>query len=231
MIVFDPISHSYKNEFTGEVYISATTLIHKYKKPFDAKLMSERVAKKEGVTPEEIQSRWKVENNKSKDYGTELHAVIEDYLKTGNVSSDYTDFVQAYIDLGVVTRKDELLVEHKMYSHEYKVAGTADIIRLEKNGGFSVFDLKTNKKFNYYNQYNEYLLSPLQHLTASEYSIYGIQLSLYAYMYQNHTGRRVNSIGVTYYDRNTNAFTYHPMSYMKYEVKALLDHFKDNEIR
>jgi len=230
MIVFDPISHSYKNEFTGEVYTSATTLIHKYKKPFDVKLMSERVAKKEGVTPEVIQSRWKTDNNKSKDYGTELHAVIEDYLKTGVVSPDYTDFVQAYIDLGVVTRKDDLLVEYRMHSHEHKIAGTADIIRLDKNGGFSVFDLKTNKKFNYYNQYNEYLLSPLEHLTASEYSIYSIQLSLYAYMYQNLTGRRVNNIGVTYFDRNTTKFTYHPMSYMKYEVKAILNHFSNHEI-
>jgi hypothetical protein len=228
MIVFDPISHSYKNEFTGELYTSATTLIHKYKKPFDAKLMSERVAKKEGVSAEEIQQRWKTENNKSKDYGTELHVVIEDYLKTGKVTAEYTEFVQAYDDLGVVTRKDDLLVEHRLHLHEYKIAGTADIIRLEKNGGFSVFDLKTNKKFNYFNQYNEYLLAPLQHLTASEYSIYSIQLSLYTFMFQNLTGRRVNSIGVTYYDRNTKAFSYHPMSYMKHEVKALLNHFTNS---
>jgi PD-(D/E)XK nuclease superfamily len=225
MLVFDPISHTYKNEYTGESYISATTLIHKYKKPFNAALIAERVAKKEGVSAQEVQARWKADNDKSKDYGTELHAILERYLKTGVVESDYTDFVQAYIDLNIVSRKDDILVEHRLHSHEYKVAGTADLIRHEKGGGFSVFDLKTNKKFNYSNPYNEYLLAPLQHLTASEYSIYSIQLSLYAYMYQNLTGRQLNSIGVTYYDRNTKKFTYHPMPYMKSDVKNLLEHY------
>jgi len=226
MLIFDPISHLYKNEFTGELYISATTLIHKFKKPFDSDLMAKRVAKKEGTTAEEVQARWKEDNNKSKDYGTELHAAVEQYLKTGIIGDQkYQEFIQAYLDLDVVSRKDDLLIEHKLHSHEYKIAGTADLIRLEKNGGFSVFDLKTNKRFNYHNQYNEYLLPPLQHLTASEYSIYSIQLSLYAYMFQNMTGRRVNSIGVTYYDRNTKKFTYYPMSFMKYEIKAILDYY------
>jgi hypothetical protein len=226
MLVFDPVSHSYKNEFTGEFYTSATTLIHKYKKPFDTEKMAARVAKKEGITVEEVKAKWKEGNDKSKDYGTELHTVIEQYLKTGIVESSYTDFVQSYIDLDIVTRKDELLVEERLYSHEYKIAGTADIIRNEKDGGFSVFDLKTNKKFNLYNPYNEFLLAPLQHLTASEYSIYSLQLSLYAYMYQHLTGRRVNNIGVTYYDRNINKFFYYPMPYMKFEIKALLEHYR-----
>jgi hypothetical protein len=229
MLVFDPIAHSYKNEFTGELYTSATTLIHKFKKPFDSAAVASRIAKREGSTAEEVQAKWKKENDKSKDYGTELHSVIETYLKTGVVKPEYATFIQSYVDLNVVSRKDELLVEHQLYSHEYKIAGTADLIRVEKNGGFSVFDLKTNKKFNLFNQYNEYLLHPLDHLTASEYSIYSLQLSLYAFMYQNITGRKVNNIGVTYYDRNTENFIYYPMTYKKYDVKTMLEYFVNNK--
>jgi hypothetical protein len=228
MLVFDPATHSYKNSFTGEIYDSVTRVIHRYKKPFDSESAAKRVARREGVTVEEVQARWKTDNDKSKDYGTELHAVIEDYLKKGTFSPVYTTFIQAYLDLDILTRKDDLLVEERLYSHEYKLAGTADVIRLEKNGGFSVFDLKTNKKFNLCNQYNEYMLSPLDHLTASEYSIYSMQLSTYAYMYQNITGRRVNNIGVMYYDRNTESFTYYPMTYKKHDVLAMLNHYLNN---
>jgi hypothetical protein len=230
MLVFDPVAHSYKNEFTGEFYTSVTRVIHKYKKPFDVETAASRVAKREGITKEDVKERWKKENDKSKDYGTELHAVIEKYLKTGTFDPEYTIFIQAFLDLDVVSKKDKLLVEHQVYSHEYKLAGTSDLIREEKNGGFSVFDLKTNKKFNMYNQYNEYLLHPLEHLTASEYSIYSLQLSTYAYMYQNITGRRVNNIGIFYYDRNNEKFSYYPMSYKKYDVLEMLNHYKTHEL-
>jgi len=227
MLVFDPILHSYKNEFTGEVYTSATSLIHKFKKPFDSDSAARRIAEREGTTKEEVQERWKKDNDKSKDYGTELHSVIETYLKTGTFKPEYTTFVQAYLDLDVIDRrKNELLIEHQVYSHEHRLAGTADLIRIDKNGGFSIFDLKTNKKFSFFNQYNEYLLYPLDHLTASEYSIYSLQLSLYAFMFQNITGRRLNTLGVMHYDRNTEKFYYYPMSFMKYEILTMLKHYE-----
>ena len=226
MLVFDPVAHSYKNEFTGEFYTSVTRVIHKFKKPFDSDTVASRVAKREGKTKEEVLDQWKKDNDKSKDYGTELHAVIERYLKTGTFDPEYTVFIQAYLDLDIISKRDNLLIEHQVYSHEYKLAGTADVIRVEKNGGFSVFDLKTNKKFNLYNQYNEYLLHPLEHLTASEYSIYSLQLSTYALMYQNITGRRVNNLGIMYYDRNTEKFTYYPVSFKKHDVIAMLKHYE-----
>jgi len=230
MLVFDPINHSYKNEFTGEIYNSVTRVIHKFKKPFDSEGTASRVAKREGITKQEVLDRWKIANDKSKDIGTDFHAVIEKYLKTGTFDPEYTVFIQAFLDLDIVNKKDDLLVEHKLHSHDFKLAGTADLIRNEKNGGFSVFDLKTNKKFNMFNPYNEFLLSPLDHLTASEYSIYSLQLSTYAYMYQCITGRRVNTIGVFYYDRITEKFTYYPMSYKKYDVLAMLNHYKTHEL-
>jgi hypothetical protein len=222
MLVFDPIQHTYKNAYTGDKYTSATTLLHKFKKPFEADLIAERVAKKEKTTVEEIKLKWKKSNDESKEYGTAIHAAIEQYNKLGTYDASFVDVVQAYIDLNIINKGDDLLIEHQVYNHEYKVAGTADIIRVEDKGGFSVFDIKTNKKFNLYSQYNDYLLTPLEHLPACEYSIYGLQLSLYAYMFQNITGRRVNQLGVMYYDRNTCKFTNYPINYMKHEIEAML---------
>jgi hypothetical protein len=130
--------------------------------------------------------------------------------------------------LRVIADDDTLLVEEKLYNHSYKLAGTADIIRLEDKGGFSVFDLKTNKKFNLYNQYSEYLLSPLSHLSACEYITYTLQLSLYAFMYQSMTGRNVNQLGIIYYNKEEKDFLYYPAPYMKADVQNLLDYYAKN---
>ena len=228
MLVFDAAAHSYKNPFTGEIYISATTLIGKFKKPFDVEAISKRIAEREGVSPEEIKRRWKKINNDSKEYGQTIHGIVEEYNKTKTIVDGYEDLIKSYNKLGVLSEQDELLVEEKVFNHEYKLAGTADIIRIEDGGGFSVFDLKTNKKFNLYNTYSEYLMNPLSHLTSCEYTTYGLQLSLYAFMFQCMTGRKVNQLGVFYYDRKHDAFTYYPVPYMKTDVKEMLHYAQAN---
>ena len=120
------------------------------------------------------------------------------------------------------------MVEEKLHNHFYKVAGTADIVKLEDKGGFSVFDLKTNKKFNMFSQYSEYFLKPLTHLTACEYTIYALQLSLYAFMFQTMSGRRVNQLGVIYYNKENNNFSFFPTPYMRSDILTMLDYYAEN---
>ena len=228
MLKFDPVSHSYLNPYTEETYISTTQLISKFKKPFDVEKVSKRVADKEGVSQEEIKERWKKINNDSKTYGSLIHEVLENYNCAKIIKEGYEDLIKAYKELGIVKDDDTLLVEEKLFNHLYKLAGTADIIRLEDKGGFSIFDLKTNKKFNLFNPYSEYLLSPLTHLSACEYTTYALQLSLYAFMYQGMTGRNVNQLGVIYYNKEDNSFLYYPTPYMKNDVVVMLDYYAKN---
>jgi len=228
MLKFDPIAHTYVNPYTDEAYISTTQLISKFKKPFDVEKASKRVAEKEGVTQQEIKDRWKKINNDSKTYGQKIHSVLEDYNSAKIVTEGYEDLIKSYKSLEVISDDDTLLVEEKLYNHYYKLAGTADIIRLEDKGGFSVFDLKTNKKFNLFNQYSEYLLTPLAHLSACEYITYALQLSLYAFMYQGITGRNVNQLGIIYYNKEENKFLYYPAPYMKNDVVTMLEYYEKN---
>lgn len=228
MLTFDPKTHAYINPYTQETYISTTQLISKFKKPFDVEKISKRVAEKEGVTQDEIKERWKKINSDSKVYGSKIHSVLEDYNSAKIVTEGYEDLISAYKKIKIINDDDTLLVEEKLHNHYYKLAGTADIVRLEEKGGFSIFDLKTNKKFNLFNQYAEYLLSPLSHLSACEYTTYALQLSLYAFMYQNMTGRNVNQLGVIYYNKEDNEFVYYPVTYMKSDVLVMLDYYAKN---
>lgn len=225
---FDAKTHSYINPFTKEPYISTTQLLSKFKKPFNVDVMSKKVAEKEGVSQEEIKERWKKINEDSKVYGSKIHSVLEEYNSSGTTVKGYEDLINLYNNLNIVKLEDELLVEEKLHNHHYKLAGTADIIRLEDKGGFSVFDLKTNKKFNLYNQYSEYMLNPVSHLTSCEYTNYSLQLSLYAFMYQSMTGRNVNQLGIIHYNREENSFSYFPVTYMKSDALLILNYYAEN---
>ena len=226
MITFDPVKHQYKNDFTGELYTSVTTLLGKYKKPFDSATAAERVAKREGKTVETVLAEWKSLNVASQEYGTLIHSVIEDYNNEQIIREGYENLITSYNALNVIeVGKDTLHNEKLLHLHSHKLAGTADIIRDEGRGGFSVFDIKTNKKFNFFSQYNERLLTPLEHLTACEFTSYSLQLSLYALMYQNLTGRHINQLGIFYYDRESISFKYYPVIYMKTDVMNLLSHY------
>lgn len=229
MIQFDSVRHVYTNVHTGEEYISVTTLLSKYKKPFDAKTAAERVAAREGTTAEEIQKKWKLINIDSKNHGTKIHNIIESYQKNGTITAGYEELIKSYKKIDILNEPGEILSEEKLYSHQHKIAGTADLIRLENKGGFSVFDIKTNKKFNFYSQYNEKMLSPVDHLSACEYTLYGLQLSLYAYMYQGLTGRSVNQLGILYYSRE-GQFKYYPSPYMKSDIKSILSHYEKSKL-
>ena len=79
MITFDEKTHTYKCSKTGRELISATTLIGKYKKPFDKMENATRVANREGLDVEFVLEMWEKEKNRACDYGTNIHKVMEDY--------------------------------------------------------------------------------------------------------------------------------------------------------
>ena len=228
MIVFDARAHSYKNEVTGEEYISATTLLNKFKKPFDRDGIAKKIAEKEKVPVEDILAKWSKINSASKSQGTRIHSILEQYNKDKTFDNEHEELILSYNQLNLFGEKDELLIEERVYNHNYKIAGTVDIIRNEAKGGFSIFDIKTNKKFNFFNQYSENLLYPVNHLSNCEYSLYSLQLSLYAYMYQQLTGRRVNCLGIIYYDVPANKFSYYTANHLKTDIIKLLEHHVKN---
>lgn len=82
----------------------------------------------------------------------------------------------------------------------------------------------TNKVFDFYNPYgNETLHPPFNHLQNCHYSIYTLQLSIYALMYEMETGRKCRQIWIGYWDKKTETMSRIPIMYLKHEAKKILD--------
>jgi ATP-dependent exoDNAse (exonuclease V) beta subunit len=228
MIVFNEELHTYTNTETNEKYRSVTTVLGDYTHEFESDFHAERIAKREGVTKEFILEMWEAETKKATDKGTKIHKMMEDYIKNGTIG-DYTspEFYESYNTIVAehVIKYKTILSEQLLYSHEYNIAGTADLI-FEGPKSFTVGDFKTNKKFRFRTDFNDYLKDPISHLAHCEFNSYALQLSLYAYMYECISGKICSNL-VIFYLQNSQWIPYN-VNYLKSDIINLLNHYKYN---
>lgn len=226
MIKFDKKTHKYIDETTGRELISATTLIGKYKKPFDKKEHATRVANREGLEVDFVLDMWEKEKNRACDYGTNIHEVMENYLTEGTKEKKHTSLYESFDKWKHIFKGyPDLLCEEKLYDLDNFIAGTADLIYENKNY-FIVGDFKTNKAFNFFSPYNEYMLEPMNHLSACEFNTYALQLSLYAFMYERLSKKKCSGLVIMYKDK-TDKFYPIRVNYLKAEVLVLIKHYNN----
>jgi hypothetical protein len=86
----------------------------------------------------------------------------------------------------------------------------------------------TNREFNFFNQFGyKTLLKPFEHLQDCQYSIYSLQLSTYALMYEmEFPHRKCRQIWIGYWDKETETMSKIPVMYLKSEAKKLLNFHK-----
>jgi len=228
-VTFYPETHTYINDTTQEKYISCTTLLSKYKKPFDVDGHSKRIARREGVSQQFILDSWKDAADQGHLKGNTYHKIMENFIKDNTVESGYEDLIDNFAKktAGIIINTSNVMSEQLLVLHDYRVAGTADLI-VENKQNFAIFDFKTNKKFNFTSKYNEFLLEPVDYLTNCEFTVYALQLSLYAYMFEMKTGKKCASLK-TFYLRDFSAKFWQEINipYMKDSIEKLLNHYRE----
>lgn len=225
MIKFFPETHTYVNVNTGEKYTSVTTFLNHYKTEFDKQGISAGVARQRGISQQQVLAEWEAIAKTATDYGTAMHAAVERYIKTGTFEPDHEKLITEFSKLGNFKQSDGCLTEQMVHNHEYKIAGTSDIIQ-PVGKYFDVFDIKTNKAIHFSSKYDQYLNPPVAHLTHCEYNTYSLQLSLYAFLHSLLTGRTPRQLAIFHWDKKAETFTRYPVPYLLSDVKALLCHWK-----
>ncbi|MES3018158.1 MAG: hypothetical protein V4721_10275 [Bacteroidota bacterium] len=220
----------------GREYMSASKFLGLFYEPFDANFIAGQVAASEGVPKQVILDRWQAQT----DLGTHIHEAIQRYNNTTemlpedeylrpailNIAFQYKDYYRRYNEV-VLYDKDEFL------------AGTADHPLVTTSHKNSVIDIGDWKCYgNGINQKdldkhgkprNKYMLHCLDHLQASSYNKVALQLSLYAYMLQKATGRKIGKLFAHWINPINPLINIQlPVPYMKHEIIAMIAWRKEN---
>lgn len=240
-VYLEPIEHVYIHRQTGVKYNSVTKAIASIEPHFDAEAVSLAIVnqaddvKQEryiGMTQPQILEYWQMLNDEANVYGTKVHDIVEKYLKANKWWFPEDELAKKVIEGYNNLNIDEgigMQPERIMFSEEFELAGMSDLIIDVDQKYFDVGDWKTNRVFNFFNPYGyETLLKPFDHLQNCQWSIYTIQLSVYAYMYEMETGKKCRQIWVGYWDKTKETFEKIQIMYLKHEARKLLELHKYN---
>jgi len=206
MVYFEPTKHQYKSIDTNNAidWTSVSSLIEKYKEPFDRDLIAERSSKsKKGkwnkYTPDQIKQIWDDEKNRAIKLGNWYHDQREQDLlglDTINRHGKELPIIKImYNEQGMKVAQSQKLIdgiypELLVYLRSAGIAGQSDLVEVV-NGKVYITDYKTNKEIKEHSFVNwegmsKMMLGPLAHMEDCNMIHYQIQLSIYMYMILKH---------------------------------------------
>ena len=223
MVTFKEKTHQYFND-EGIQYISATTFLHEFQLPFEKEKFAEKKAEKLGMTTEQVLEMWKQSAIEACKFGTKTHLIMQNYIIGKEKKEEHNSLYESF---NAIVGEDfkwakKVWSEKLLYSDEFRIAGTADLIIEHNDYEFSVGDFKTNKSIDFCNKWGQRMLDPISHLSDCNYNLYTLQLSLYAYLFSMVFGKKCRKIFLMHL--NDDKWNYIPCNYMEYQVKSMLNH-------
>lgn len=198
-IIFDPLYHTY--DWEGTKFVSATTYIKRFYKPFDSDKISEVSGRAWGVDKYVLADMWKQSGIIAADLGTVIHKALEHYFKFQEIGKKVSDkkgldynyaipkhpilkrIVEEFIEID--TSKGKVYTEALITSYKKQICGHVDYLEVvdEERKICRIKDYKVNIDSEIIDKYNK-VLAPFDYLPANKLSKYQLQLSVYANMMQ-----------------------------------------------
>lgn len=205
MIIFNADDHSYKSiEEENIKWISVTTLVSHFKKPFDAKKIASKVTKNKnskwyGLDPATIQQIWDSEADRSIVLGSWYHDQREsDLCALASMEREGVTIpvfkpneVKEGVKIAPLQKLEPgVYPEHMVYLKSAGICGQSDLVEVV-NGNVNIIDYKTNKeikKESYvsWEGISDKLATPVDNLDDCNYYHYALQLSIYMYIILKH---------------------------------------------
>ena len=203
-IIFNAADHSYKSiDAEGIDWISVTSLLSNFKKPFDAEKVAASVTKKTkskwfGIPPEKILELWKAEADRATTLGTFYHNQREaDICSLSSIELEGLP-IPIYKPIEEDSQKrapeqkltDGIYPEHMVYIKSAGICGQSDLVEVV-NSKVNIIDYKTNKEikkesFKNWEGISDKMSHPISHLDDCNFNHYALQLSIYMYIILKH---------------------------------------------
>jgi len=206
-VVFTEENHKYEsNDGDNIVWTSTTSVISKFKKPFDKDLVAEKVSKNKkskwyGKTPDQIKDIWSKEGERAMELGNWYHNQRESDLLEFTTIERYGKEVDIIRPLTEGDKKlapsqklsDGVYPELLVYLKSAGISGQSDLVEVV-DGYVHITDYKTNKEIKEKSYVNwegssQKMLEPVKHLDDCNLNHYNLQLSLYMYIILKHNRR------------------------------------------
>lgn len=203
MVVFDKANHRYYESSNGKevTYISVTTLLGTFCKPFDTQVAAQ-YAHKRGLNPHDVRAEWKRISRESLLFGNKVHSHLEDYFKGNSVSQlgeQVRDSILEHIEHPFCKYESEKMI----YNKDLRVAGTVDLL-VNHEGGTSIVDFKTIKDMQSLSKsYNSMLHFKIP---DSKENKYWIQIAMYSHIL-NLLGYRIENRHIVLVNKDLNIET------------------------
>jgi hypothetical protein len=188
MLKFLEEGHKYESVTPdGRKWLGVTTLISKYKKPFDSDIVYKNVAdpasKWYGMDPQEVLQIWKNEANRSTTVGSWFHKRMEDREVN---AINCCPIQQGWKYAGDQVLQPGVYPEFFTYNALYALCGQADRVECTIDNHVNIGDYKTNKKLETTGFRGKKMLTPIDYLDDCHLSHYSLQMSIYMWMILQH---------------------------------------------
>jgi ATP-dependent exoDNAse (exonuclease V) beta subunit len=196
-IILDKEKHEY-NLLTQPdlVFTSVTTFIDQFFEGFDSEKIATNLVETHpryaDRTVESLIAEWAATG----EHGTQVHDEIDNWIKNGiepieTKAINGKNWLQNYKLKSDIDVFSEVIV----YSTELNIAGTVDILALDKSTGlYELIDWKTSKRINTSSYGNKTGTSSVtQDVPDCNFYHYALQLSLYRYLLEEFYGINFNN--------------------------------------
>ena len=225
-IKFHDEEHKYYMD--GKRTDSVTSVIGKYKHPFDKDFWSKKKADERGITKEEILTEWKYKADFSCERGSAFHEFAENYLankvfpfpeyKITNALGGEDNMLECkegvykLIDMFKKFYDDShgklvpVRAEVVVGDGEWGITGMIDQLFFnEKSGKLEIWDWKTNKAIKKDNKWQQFK-KPLSHLDVCELNTYSLQLSFYRLIVERNTELDLGDSYIVWFNENNESY-------------------------
>jgi len=239
-IVFDEPTHVYTVNGVSKGWISCTKFLHHFFPDFDADAVIKKMmgsknwpnSKYFGKTAAQIKKEWNDSGREASAKGTALHLAIEQFLHGAPELIDsevkqtpewlyYTNFWNDVKDDLVPYRS-----EWEVWSEEYKLAGSIDMIFYRKSTqDYVIYDWKRSKEIKKTNDW-ESGSGPLAHLPACNYWQYTIQLNVYRWFLETYYGLKISEMCIVIFHPDNSNYKKFKLNRLETEVLEMLEERK-----